>query len=287
MSFCNLSLRSVRFLALLLLPLAASAGNPFIIGGGLEADTEDGRALNAFADVALTEATFVSVLLGRTQAEGLLEDLETRRAAVSLDHWFGAVGLRASYGIWGDPDRVESGDTGLEVYWQNEDWRLALRGERRDIDITFEFRDLQGNPQRRTGSVRADGLGASLRYRWPGGTSLYLSAIGYDYSRDISLLANLDLLSIRFASTLSLAGSLLDHDIAGGVEWEAGPVLLDVEVSRQRSALDKADVDSVSAGVLWPVADRLDLQLRAGRSDAEDFGGATFMGLYFFLYGGD
>lgn len=276
-------------LVLLCWPGVSPAAEGFLLGFGVQGDTESGRALSAFADVGFTEATWAGLSLATTSAEGFEEDLGTRYASLSLDHEFDPVGLRVSAGVWGDPDLVDSNDLGLSLYWKAERWRLAFDYERRDIEITVRIpdSDVFGRPIEFQRDSEADGYGIAWRYSPEGPWSVAGRAMHYEYGDEFDRLRDAARFAFFAPSVFTIANSLLDNTVTAYVEREIGATLLDVEVGRDRLVLERVDVVSASVGLLFPVATRADLQLRVGISDADELDSSGFAGLFFYYYGGN
>ena len=74
-----------KALPVLLLAGNASAAEGWIAGGGIEGDTSDGLAGVAFADIAISEKTWLTGSVG-----GNTVDLDPRR---SIDTRFGSLGI--------------------------------------------------------------------------------------------------------------------------------------------------------------------------------------------------
>lgn len=96
---------------------------------------------------------------------------------------------------------------------------------------------------------------------------------------------NISDLNFLSASRLSLANSLLDHRIDGGVDIEFGLKTLSLEAGSRQTAVDGGRVDSVSAGLLFPASDASDIELRIGYDESENFGGTTVISFFWFFYG--
>ena len=268
-------------LAILAQPVfAESAG--YLLGGGVESDTEDSLALSAFAQYGWSEDTWLSLAAGTTTSEGSLDDLRTRYGSAGMDHWFKPVGVRLDIGYWGNSDVLDSIDLGGSVYWKNDGFSISANYEHRNIDLILEFGEII---ERREVGVTGDGFGLALRKDIGDRTNVYLRGMNYSYSRNPALLRTLLRFDFIVFSSLSLANSLVDDRISGGISVDFGLRSLDLDLTSEKSALDSLRVNSISTGLVFPVATRSDLELRLGYSDTEDQGGATLLSAFWYFYG--
>jgi len=258
------------------------AGDGYILGLGAESDTSDSLAFSAFGDFGITEKTWVSVTAATAEAEGAFSQLNTLYGDIGLDHYLDPIGIRIGAAYWGDEDILDSVDFRGSLYVRTKSVSLTVDYERRNFDFLF---NLEPFLEKRQVEFEADGYG--LRFRAAAGkrVSLHLRGMSYDYSVDLTRLQNISDLNFLSASRLSLANSLLDHRVDGGIDIEFGLKTLSLEAGRRQTAIDSGRVDSVSAGFLFPASDASDIELRVGYDDSEDFGGTTVFSLFWFFYG--
>ena len=106
-------------LPLLLLASRAVAGEGYIVGTGIEGDSNGGFALAALGELGVTEETWVSATLAHytvDSAAGI--DADSWFADVGVDHWFDPLGVRLGLSRWGDNDSLDSDDWRASLYWR-------------------------------------------------------------------------------------------------------------------------------------------------------------------------
>jgi hypothetical protein len=262
----------------------AADSRPWMLMLAALVDEESYENLFAGFHLGLTESTWLSLSAGRSRAPsvtGVTADLQS----AGIEHNFGPVGIALAIDRWGDEDALESEDWREEIFVANDRFRVALLLEQRDIDIFFTGGILQPGLRRR--AFDADGIGLGGRVRIVPRWRLYGSWMDYDYPAGISLIpraGNLDLLS---ESAVTLAYSLVDRFARVGVERAFGAKLVNFDLGSDRSAVDGAVQDSISAGVLWPVGRRLDFEVHVGTSRVEGEQSSLYGGLSLIVYGGD
>lgn len=266
-------------------PLAA---RDYVIAGGVGVDDAGGYSVNVLGDVAVTEHTWLGLNAGLTRAETFGGRIETQALSASLTHEFAQFGITVGAGIWGDEDALDSRDYRAGLYYRGERWRIGIDAERRDIDLTFGFRtDNPLNPLvERSASARADGVGASIRYRSRNDTRWYVRARRFDYDRDLNRLTSLDLIRRLTPTTLILADGLRDTQWRAGVEWALGEHLLGVELGR--SELGVGDIETSNVTLIWtqPVGQRQDLELSLTLGDADEADSSMFLQAIWYFFGG-
>ncbi len=286
-------------------PLAAqeSAGTVFSAAGLYD---EDGTyALSAGLDHAFGEATWLRLTAGLADGATGPVSLSTYRAGLGLDHWFDPAGLAVDVEYWGDSDTIETLTYKGELYFRGEHARFGVNAAFRDIDLKYEVPVLARNLVDDSQSFVATGFGASFRYTWDA-ASLYATAMAWDYDESIGTVAtNVDLSrvpvplrpavqqrlaavvgAVRFlsASSLTLANSLLARSASLGVDYRFGEKSLNIELAHDRGEVDDLDVNTLSAGWLFPAGSAADVEIRVGVSDADTFGTTAFGGISLFLY---
>jgi hypothetical protein len=280
-----------------------SAGTVFSLAGLYD---EDGTyAVNAGLDHAFGQATWLRLTAGLADGATGPVGLSTYRAGVGLDHWFDPAGLAVDVEYWGDSDTIETLTYKGELYFRGEHARFGLNAAFRDIDIKYQVPAVARNLVDDGQSFTATGFGASYRYTWDA-LSLYATATGWSYDEPIgTVVTNVNLSrvplllrpavqqrlatvvnAVRFlsASSLTLANSLLAQSASAGFDYRFGEKSLNVELAHDRGEVDDLDVNTLSAGWLFPVGSAGDVELRVGVSDADTFGTTVFGGISLFLY---
>lgn len=275
-------LASTTFLAAVTL---SAAENTYLLGAGVSADNADGRSISGLIDYGFTEATSMSLIIAFTEASGEPEDVRTRGWNLGLNHDFGPIGVDLSLGQWGDPDHFDSDDVSAGVFVSSERWYAAANYLSRDIDLTFRANILD-RVFERTLSTKADGVSAVLRYTNELGASFFVSGATYDYDADVTRLDQFEILRLLTPTTITLSGSLLDSTFSVGAEMPLGERSLSASYTRDATATDQIDVDTLAIGLLNPMGSRTDLDVSVGYSDAQNADSGVFVSLLVFYYGG-
>ena len=147
-----------RSAAILMISATAMAdAGDYIVGGGVETDTEDARVLAAFGEVGISRETWLFGSIANNTSElPNRPDLETWYGDIGIDHWFKPVGVRAAVAYWGDSDTFDSIDWRASIYLRNEKASIEAEYEFRDFDLVFP--SFGTNPARR-GEFDATGIG--------------------------------------------------------------------------------------------------------------------------------
>lgn len=263
--------------------LSANAlADGYVIGIGADGDSADGRAFSAFGDFGVGENTWLSVTASTAHTDGLLRRNENLFGDVGIDHWFQPVGVRLGAGYWGNADILDSRDLRASVYVRGAPGSFSLDYQKRN----FEF-DLQSDLLRgRTAKFDADGLGATARLALGEKINFRVGGMSYDYSRNLRLQADIDVLSFLTASRLSTMNSLIDNRVNAGLEFNFGLRSIDVSASRWQTAIDGSEVDSYSLGFLTPISDRVDMEFRVALDESETYGNTSSFSVYVYYFGG-
>ena len=286
-------------------PLAAqeSGGTVFSAAGLYD---EDGTyALNAGLDHAFGAATWLRLAAGLADGATGPASLSTYRAGLGLDHWFDPTGVAVDIEYWGDSDTIETLTYKGELYFRGEHARFGLNAAFRDIDLRYEVPVLARNLVDDSQSFAATGFGASFRYTRDA-ASFYATAMVWDYDEPIGAVATTVDVSrvpvplrpavqqrlaavvgaVRFlsSSSLTLANSLLARSASLGLDYRFGEKSLNIELAHDRAEVDDLDVNTLSAGWLFPAGPAADVEVRVGVSDADIFGTTAFGGISLFLY---
>lgn len=248
-------------------------------------DEESYENLFAGFNLGLTEATWLSLSAGKGRAPSSSSGVTAGLLTAGIEHNFGPIGLALATDRWGDEDALESEDWREEIFFADERFRVALLLEQRDIDIFISGGILQPGLQRRT--IDADGIGLGGRVRVAPRWRLYGSWMEYDYPPRIRLIPLADDLNRLSNSAVTLAYSLVDRYSRIGIERAFGTKLFNFDLGSDRSSVDGTDLESVSAGVLWPVGRRMDLEVHLGTSRTEGYQSSLFGGLSLIVYGGN
>jgi hypothetical protein len=261
---------------------AAAQAEGYVLGLGIEGDSSDGRLVSAFADIGAGENTWVTLNGALAETQGIIRDNETVLAGISIDHSFGMFGIRAGAGYWGNADILDSRDLDAAVYLRGEAGSISVDYQKR----RFEF-DLQSDALRgRTATFDADGFGVTTRLGLGDNASVFFGGMWYDYSRDLRIQADIDVLTFISQSRLSMINSLIDYHYSGGVEFEFGLRSLDFSVGQWQTAIDGGQIDSYSVGFLTPLADRLDVEVRYSLDQSDSYGRTNALAVYFYYFGG-
>ncbi len=268
---------------LLLLAGNAFAAEGFIVGGGLEADSADGVAASAIADIGLTEQTWLTGAVARNSVDGQSGlSIDTWYGDLSLDHWFDPAGIRGGVSYWGDSDTLESIDWQGSVYWRGEKVMIGMDYEYRDFDVQLPaFNNFPG----REVSFDANGIGLRTRFDLSETVSLGLSGMDYDYSVDLRLTDNRPILELLTFSRLSLVNSLVDYRANASLGLTAGKNRWQFDVGTFKGEVDGGETVSATVRFMTPLGQSSDIELGLGVDDSDLYGNVTFFSVYIFFYG--
>ena len=262
----------------------AVAAEGYVIGGGVEADTEDGLAVSMIGELGLAERTWLSGALASNNAESAIgQNLDTWFADLGIDHWWRPVGVRAGVAYWGDNDTLESTDLRASLYWRGDKGSIAGDYQYRDFSVQFPGTD---QFPRREGSFAADGVGLSARYSITDTVSLGLSGMDYDYDVNLKLDSNRVLLELLRFSRLSLINSLVDYRATVTLGVDVGEHNWQFDVATWKGEVDGGTTQSATVRYLRPIGDRTDIEFSLGVDDSELYGNVTFFSVFLFFYGG-
>jgi hypothetical protein len=275
--------RNLKILVVLLLAGNATAGEGYVLGAGVEGDTEDGLAASVVGEFGLTERTWLSAALAKNTAESAFgQDLDTWLVDVGIDHWWKPVGIRAGVAYWGDNDTLESTDVRASLYWRADNFSIAGNYEHRDFSVLFPGNDQFAS---RKGEFAADGVGLSARFEVSDSVSLGLSGIDYDYDVNLKLDSNRPLLQLLSFSRLSLINSLVDYRVTGTLGLDVGERSWQFDLSSWKGEVDGSSTKSATVRFLNPINDRSDIEFGLGVDDSELYGNVTFFSVFLFFYG--
>jgi hypothetical protein len=240
----------------------------------------------ASLNLALEGETWLSMTAGQSRAPAMDEDVRAGLLAFGVDHDFGPIGLALSVEEWGDKNNIETRDWRGEIFFDRDHYRIGVVREQRAIDIFFSPLGAPNATDLRRVGINADGLGVNWRAEISPKWQTYGSWMDYDYPRGVRLLPRADRLDLLSTSTVTLAYSFIDRYETVGFEYSLGLKLINLDFGRDRSTLDGERLKSFGASILWPVAQRMDLEFRLGSSRSDGFGSTTFGGLTLLIYGG-
>ncbi len=270
-------------LLLFIVFISANTGaEGYVAGVGAEGDSADGRSITAFGDFGVSEETWLSVTANSAQTDGIIRSNETLYAGLGLDHWFKPFGVRIGASYWGNSDILDSHDVQSSMYVRGNSGSISLEYEKRDFKFRLQSDALRG----RIAEFSADGWGLRTRVALGDRLNFTLSGMKYDYSRNLRLQPDIDVLAYLSSSRLSMVNSLIDHRFRGGFELQFGLRSVDISAGNWQLAADGSTVDSYSLGFLTPISDRVDMELRVAFDDSETFGRTTAVSVHLYYFGG-
>jgi len=272
-------------LLVLLTSNALAAGDGFMIGGGVESDSEDGVSVSLIGGVGLGENTWLSAGVAKSSVDlSRGREVESLYADIELDHYFDPVGVRIGAAYWGDSDVLESDDLRASIYWRGKAVRLAAEYEYRDFDFIIPSLDLQSA---REIMFDADGLGASARFQMSESTSLRLAGIKYDYSVPFRPVENTDAADLLTVSRLSLINTLVDHRASLTLGIDQGLKRWEFDIATWEGVINGSRTNSATLRFLTPMGARTDIEFGLGYDESELYGDVMFFSLYLYFYGGN
>lgn len=268
--------------------------------------SEDGAsALQGAMDFGLDAANRLQLQFGYSRSPSDFADASTYRAGLAFDHDFDPLGFTLGYEYWSDRDSIDSHALQASAYAHGRRGRVALTYERRRIELDFDV------PLGARGFVdssrRANSDGVGLSARLVGARiDVYAQGMNYDYDLDLSQPASfIDVSSVPLgqrpvliqrvnqlimdlgrlnASALTLASSLLDYTVAGGIDVRWGAHMANLEIARDATVTDDIVLNSVSLGFVHAIGERFDIEYRVGASRGEQIDSALYGSLTFFWY---
>ncbi len=262
--------------------LPTYANDTYVVGLSAAVDSAEGVSVNALLDYGFSDRTSLTFNAGVTRADGDPVAIQTTLWDLALNYDFGPVGLKTAVGQWGDSDEYTSDSWSVGLFRTFGAWRISTDYLHHELDLTF--RSTQNSNTTSTVNARSEGTAATISYAVDSGRAFYLSAVRYDYNRNVTRLNQFRIARLLSPTSLTLSGSLLNHSLSAGGDWPIGDNLLSLTVARDRTAVDRVDVDSVTLGWLTPIGDLTDLDISVGVSqDGEDT--QYFVSLLFLRYG--
>ncbi len=265
-------------------PALADKGD-YLLGGGIESDTDATFAGSVFAERALSDRTWLSLAAARTRVDIERSDsLDTWYADLGIDHNFDPVGVRLSAAYWGDSDILDSLDGRLSVYLRQPRFTLAADVEYRDFELDFPpFGQFPG----RDVGFDASGFGATATFRLTDRVGLSIFGMDYQYSVDLRLDQNRPIARFLNVSRLSLINSLVDYRAGGSINVDRKLSRLSVAYQAWQGAVDGSVTHSFTGRFMTPLGDRSDIEVGVGYDNSELYGDVIFLSLFLYYYGGE
>lgn len=272
-----------RCLLLLLLSGNCWAAGEFVIAGGVEGDNADGLALALFGDIAIGDETWLSGGVARGSADlAIRDELETWYADIGVDHYFDPAGIRLGVAYWGDDEILDSVDLRTSLYFRGDKGSLSLDYEFRDFEL--ELPDFDRIRSRQV-NFDANGIGISARLDLTDKVDVRIKGIAYDYSINLRLDPNRDIVNVISVSRLSLINSLVDYRANVGLGIDFGLRRLEFDIAQWEGAVAGARTNSYSLRFLMPVGKRNDIEFGIGYDDSDTYGEVTVFSVYLYFYG--
>lgn len=278
--------RGVAICLCLLASSAWASDDLWIMALGAQGDADGSSSVVGSLDWGVTDSSWLSFSFGAASSPSDRADVETRSFRIGLDHDFGPIGFSLGVEQWGEQDELESRDFDGSLYFRTDRFSLGALVEQRDIDITFTITTPLSDRTLRTASLKADGWGLRSSFQPNDRWRVFGVFRDYSYDRDLTLLPRLAQFDFLASSALTLANSFVDREFTMGAERKIRRTTLSATYGWDRSAVDGSVLESLTLGFLFPLADRVDIELNVGASDAEDLGSDTYGGVFLFFYGG-
>lgn len=265
--------------------IAAAEPGDFVIGAGIDSDSQDGLAVSLLGDIALAERTWLSTAFTYSDVDvPIRQDVDYLYADIGLDHNFEPLGIRFGVSYWGDSDILDSNDVRGSIYTRSDKSTLSFNAEHRQFDFAIPALDVR--PQ---ADVEFDATGAGLSGRIGVSDSVSISASGmrYEYSREFNVGDAARVVDLITFTRLSALSSLVDWRVRAGMDIDVGLRSWQLGVSKWRGVVDKSNNFGATIGFLTPIANRADLELTFGYDDSDLYGDVTFFSAFLYLYGGN
>jgi hypothetical protein len=257
----------------------------WMVGLLAQADDESSRGAAASFGYGIGESTWFSAVMKRSDSPAERADISADAFVLGVEHRFAHVGLSFELEDWGDSGALESADMAASVIFDLARFEIELGYEQRDIDITFGLA-IGDRVFTRKAPFAAEGRSFGLLLRASETVRIFYDYRDYDYSRDLAVLPRIQALNRLSGSALTLANSLLSQAHTLAVDLDIGTKGLSLSWGEDISAVDGAELSSIGAALILPVARRIDLELSLGRSDSDALGSSAYAGLGILIYGG-
>lgn len=272
-----------RVSVLLLLSAPVWAAEGYIIGVGLEADSEDAIAGSLSGEIGVAENTWLSAIAAKTTVDLPRNvSIDTIYADVGIDHWFKPVGIRAAVAYWGDSDILDSIDYRSSLYWRNDKVTISGNYEYRDFSFDVFRGDLRPGQDV---EFHSSGFGLSASFALNDTVDLSFSAIDYNYNVNLRIDANRPILDYLSVSRLSLINSLIDYRARVGLGIDVGERRWSLDLATWKGEVDGRKTRSATVHFVTPLGERSDIDFGLGVDDSDSFGTATVFSFYLYFYG--
>ena len=271
---------------------ADSSDDAWLLTVGTELDDEDGYRVDLGLAWAPSAATWVNAYAGTADTSTDFNDFTSRMASVGVDHAFEHVGFTVDVRWWGDSELFESTAVAGAVYFKQEAWRVALRGELRESDFEpFDFNvtiPIRGTLVPVSGSAECgldnSGYGASLSHTGKSWSAL-VAGTQYDYSSTDCALTALNVPpQVGDLPPITRENGFLDYSLWGSLAYRSGLKSFALDYFHDREEFDGLLADTLIGSVTFPVSNRLDLELRVGATDSDLSGTIAFAGVTLFAF---
>lgn len=257
--------------------------HPYAVFFGIDVDDEGSIGAQGAFSIAVLSDTWLNVTAGTDRSPDDLADLDLFAGSLGLDHRFkSGFGLSAIYDYWGDQDALTRSGFELELNYGQDAWRIGAGYIDREYDVTVEFPLAMDVREVGFGS---DGFTAYFRYfgdKW--GTSIRTTS--YDFDIDPRVLNTRFAIDRLGVSAITLSDSLLDSRTRVSLQRRLeGNRMIEVSVSRNESAVDDTDSDTLELAIITPLGDRTDLEISFGTVNTEQDDNILFGGFLLTFYG--
>lgn len=255
----------------------------YIVGVGVEADSEDAIAGSVSGEIELVKHTWLSAAVAKNTVDlPRGTTLDTFYGSVGIEHWFDPVGFRAEMAYWGDNDIFDSADVRASVYRRGKKVMLGANFEYRDFEFDIFRNDvLPGKDVR----FHAKGIGLTARFKLSQNVDLSMSGIDYRYSVDLRLDAAQRIINLLSISRLSLINSLVDYRARIGLGINSGDRRWGLDLATWKGEVDSSKTISATLRYIMPLSKSGDIEFGLGVDDSDAYGSATFFSVFIFFYG--
>lgn len=200
-----------------------------------------------------------------------------------MDHFFDPAGVRLGLAYWGDDNVLDSTDARASLYFSGRRGSLSFDYEFRDFELQLpEFDFLR----RRRVNFDANGFGLGARLDLSERVDIRFRGMGYDYSVNLRLDPNREIVNLISVTRLSLINTLVDYRASIGLGIDFDLRRLEFEAAQWEGAVAGSRTNSYSVRFITPIADRNDIEFGLGYDDSENYGEVTVFSVFLYFYGG-
>jgi hypothetical protein len=270
------------------------------------ASDADSRSLIVSVDRTVGEQGLAFVSLGETWINGSENDLDTRRQSLGgLYRFENDWRLTGFYERWGRRGDIVSDRIGASLARDYDTVGFSLTGGWRGITlkagapVRSNDEDNNGGPpifvpvnsgdeeDPEAGDtidedykISAINMGARVRYRPTEQWTLAAGYSYYSYDRDPRQLGARDQMERFSTSTVTLAQGFLERSLYVETRHDLGAYReFALYLSRDRSAVDGRDADSLIVSYIQPLSTAWDLRMEVGRTQTEGFDASHALGV--------